>query len=81
MTTCLGHSCRQGRAECKTPNVCSYIEQRAYQAAEAATELGVDDDEKTVGDAILDWITPRRFWISYAATFFGAMLAVWVVLS
>lgn len=45
MTTCLGHSCRQGRAECKTPHICSYVEQRAYQAAEAATELGVDDDD------------------------------------
>ena len=44
MSACIGNSCRQGRQECKTPGAC-YAEQRAWQAAEAATELGVDEDD------------------------------------
>jgi len=56
-------------------------ERRYHQAAHAATEVGADDDAPTFGDVVIEWMTPRRFWISYAVTFFGAMLAVWVVLS
>lgn len=51
-------------------------------AAEAATELGADDDDaKSIADIVMDWLTPSRFWALYVLTFVGAMLAVWVVLT
>ena len=56
-------------------------ERRYHRAAEAATEVGTEDDAPTFGDVVIEWMTPRRFWVLYGATIFGVMLGVWVVLS
>lgn len=63
------------------------FERRQHDAAAVPTEAAhpvtefCDDNSQTVGDAILDWLTPRRFWALYVSTLVGAMLGVWGVLS
>ena len=42
---CVVDRCRQGRSACPAPETCSYIVGRQAQAAEAATEVGADDDK------------------------------------
>lgn len=63
------------------------FERRQHDAAAQPTEAAnpvtefCDNNSQTVGDAILDWLTPRRFWALYVSTLVGVMLGVWGVLS
>ena len=63
---CVVDRCRQGRSACPAPETCSYIVGRQAQAAEAATEVGADDDKGPMEGA---WLV--------TAPALG--LAVWIV--
>lgn len=72
----LPHYIRQCEMERKQHDAAA----QPTEAANPVTEF-CDNNSQTVGDAILDWLTPRRFWALYVSTLVGVMLGVWGVLS
>lgn len=60
---CSGESCKQARAECKTPQAC---------------ELPLTEAERPLAERLLLRVTPAQFWVAYGIAIgvcIGAALA------
>ena len=49
------------------------------EAAHAASEYDDATPARTWADAAIEWLTPARFWVTYAAAILSIMLTLWVV--
>ena len=52
---------------------------RHPEAAHAASEYDDATPARTWADAAIEWLTPARFWVTYAAAILSIMLTLWVV--